>query len=109
MVMNSCYNNCPGHPDQFGAQQAKQSYCNAAEAQSPKSSTTTASATTSTSEATSTANAEKSSDSDSSDDADAEGSSDDDTDFAVPLHGSLNDVVKLAGAMAGSVAMLGLL
>lgn len=28
----TCYNNCPGDPDQFGAQQTKISYCNAAAA-----------------------------------------------------------------------------
>ncbi|CRG85210.1 GPI anchored serine-threonine rich protein [Talaromyces islandicus] len=28
----TCYNNCPGHDGQFGAQQTKTSYCNAAKA-----------------------------------------------------------------------------
>ncbi|KAL2011731.1 hypothetical protein VTN00DRAFT_4449 [Thermoascus crustaceus] len=36
----TCYNNCPGHPNQFGAQQTKDSYCNAADANQPSSSTT---------------------------------------------------------------------
>ncbi|GAD95337.1 GPI anchored serine-threonine rich protein [Paecilomyces variotii No. 5] len=35
----TCYNNCPGDPDQFGAQQTKESYCNAAKAYGSSSST----------------------------------------------------------------------
>ncbi|KAI9867165.1 MAG: hypothetical protein M1813_009443 [Trichoglossum hirsutum] len=30
--INTCYNNCPGHPDSFGAQQSKVSFCGAASA-----------------------------------------------------------------------------
>ncbi|GFF39225.1 hypothetical protein IFM61606_08176 [Aspergillus udagawae] len=49
----TCYNNCPGHPDSFGAEQTKQSYCNAAGAYSTLSSST-ATATTTTTSATKT-------------------------------------------------------
>ncbi|KAF7173604.1 hypothetical protein CNMCM5623_005859 [Aspergillus felis] len=45
----TCYNNCPGHPDSFGAEQTKQSYCNAASAYSSQSSSTATAATTTTS------------------------------------------------------------
>lgn len=41
----TCYNNCPGHPDSFGAEQSKTSYCNAAQAYSPSSTSTTGTAT----------------------------------------------------------------
>lgn len=30
--VDTCYNNCPSHPDAFGQQQTTTSYCNAAEA-----------------------------------------------------------------------------
>lgn len=41
----TCYNNCPGDSGQFGAQQTKESYCNAASAYAPSSSTTSTVAT----------------------------------------------------------------
>ncbi|BDD55087.1 hypothetical protein MPDQ_006850 [Monascus purpureus] len=41
----TCYNNCPGDSGQFGAQQTKESYCNAANAYAPSSSTTSTAAT----------------------------------------------------------------
>ncbi|RLL97258.1 hypothetical protein CFD26_101175 [Aspergillus turcosus] len=49
----TCYNNCPKSPDRFGAEQTKQSYCNAAAAYSSLSSST-ATATTTTTSATKT-------------------------------------------------------
>ncbi|EAW22917.1 GPI anchored serine-threonine rich protein [Aspergillus fischeri NRRL 181] len=51
----TCYNNCPGHPDSFGAEQTKTSYCNAAQAYSPSSTSTSAGTATRTSSATQTA------------------------------------------------------
>lgn len=30
--VDTCYNNCPSHPDAFGQQQTTESYCNAAKA-----------------------------------------------------------------------------
>lgn len=31
-AVDTCYNNCPSHPDAFGQQQTTTSYCNAAKA-----------------------------------------------------------------------------
>ncbi|KAL1964282.1 hypothetical protein VTN77DRAFT_7102 [Rasamsonia byssochlamydoides] len=52
----TCYNNCPGDPDRFGAEQTMTSYCNAAKAEAPSSTTSASTAT-----ATSSANAESTS------------------------------------------------
>ncbi|KAF7165892.1 hypothetical protein CNMCM6106_001898 [Aspergillus hiratsukae] len=45
----TCYNNCPKSPDRFGAEQMKQSYCNAAGAYSSLSSSTATTTATTTS------------------------------------------------------------
>ncbi|OJJ49592.1 hypothetical protein ASPZODRAFT_979287 [Penicilliopsis zonata CBS 506.65] len=80
----TCYNNCPNHPDQFGAEQTTDSYCNAAKAAGDFSSTTAeaptstvssdSSSKTSGSTATTTGSADSSSDS-SSDKDDSSSSS----------------------------------
>jgi len=45
--VTTCYNNCPGHADAFGAQQSKLSFCNAASANPTSKATAATSAATS--------------------------------------------------------------
>ncbi|QKX56128.1 uncharacterized protein TRUGW13939_03228 [Talaromyces rugulosus] len=64
----TCYNNCPGDDNQFGAQQTKTSYCNAAKAYATTTTTTSSShsATATSSEASAASASETSSGSSSS-------------------------------------------
>lgn len=109
--VNTCYNNCPGHPDQFGAQQTMTSYCNAAKAYdtSSTSSSMATSASASASAAGAATATQSSGSSPASSGASATGSSTSSSSTAQASHGAAAGlvVVETGSLLAAVVVGLG--